>query len=68
MENNNTKDVAYLGLYPSMSEHPEQCVIDIVVKYSIGVPVWGSICVTDLLLFDCNGTRYGFRIKTLKTK
>ena len=67
MENNNTKDVAYLGCYEgslikifanklktqSMLNCPQQ---------------WDEKKVGENMLFDCNGTRYGFRIKTLKTK
>ena len=62
--NNNTKDVAYLGCY-------EEKYIDEMknaTNSALNCPNWRWYELLDIFLFDCNGCRYGFRIKQLKTK
>ena len=69
IQNNNTNDVAYLGMYA-------QDFIEEVSNYNFKIPYplgnisdcWKFSEVSDIFLFDCSGTRYGFRIKELKSK
>lgn len=66
MENNNTKDVAYLGCY--VSETISEDMINIISRNATDCPFWQWFEVGDTMLFDCSGTRYGFKIKELKSK
>lgn len=67
MENNNTKDVAYFGAYDL--EYVNYAVSNKRIQSVWNCPImWTHYAKNTTLLFDCNGTRYGFRIKTLKTK
>ena len=65
IQNNNTKDVAYLGAYSS-----EFISFDNVKRFAISSfskpAYWKRYGKNDTLLFDCHGTRYGFRIKKYK--
>lgn len=65
--NNNTTDLSYLGAY-SM-EHISFAIGNKVLASPYNFPQsWDMYGKNDTLLFDCNGCRYGFRIKQLKTK
>jgi len=65
MNNNNTADVAYLGTF-----NPQNISVLSNYKFDesspINVPVWESKEIDEVMLFDCKGTRYVFKIKELK--
>lgn len=64
--NNNTNDVAYLGTRHTkhnMKEYAYSINSSHIRKYP---RYWWDFIINDILLFDCNGCRYGFRIKQLK--
>ena len=67
--NNNTKDVAYLGMY-AQDFIEEVSNYNFKTTYPLGNvnECWQFVEVSDVFLFDCSGTRYGFRIKELKSK
>jgi hypothetical protein len=66
IENNNTNDVAYLGQFITQSfkkkllSKTRQSIVKF-PTFKIGKKLTTAI-------FNCNGCRYGFRIKQLKTK
>lgn len=67
MENNNTKDVTYFGAYDL--EYANYAASNKRIQSVWNCPkMWTQYAKNTTLLFDCSGTRYGFRIKTLKTK
>ena len=79
MINNNTNDVAYLGMSRlKIFIHKMQVMpIDYLsLKYNNPQEEYElinevrnyHITASTIALFDCNGCRYGFRIKQLKTK
>lgn len=70
--NNNTKDVAYLGIFMSKVYSSDWDFIYSVDKssaHNIPIEYYPFMFQKDWsFIFDCSGTRYGFRIKELKSK
>lgn len=66
MINNNTKDIAYLGWHTMEKFCQYIWLID--SRTEMKLPPYHSLQVGVTSLFDCNGCRYGFRIKELKSK
>ena len=66
IQNNNTKDVAYLG-FTNFTLTKQ--MIDCIVKCAdVNCPkTRNHLHIESELIFDCSGTRYGFRIKELKS-
>ncbi len=65
--NNNTPDVAYLG----WGDHPipKSMIYQIEKHSSYNIPEHRLFAkIGFIYVFDCSGTRYGFRIKELKSE
>jgi len=62
MNNNNTADVAYLGSVLSGKYFSEHCTKESLFNKPSEIDFYIGLTA----VFDCNGTRYGFRIKKLK--
>ena len=69
IQNNNTKDVAYLGCY-KLKHQPHEAIIakQLDTASANKCPTLIAYKFNATLFFDCSGTRYGFRIKELKSK
>lgn len=67
IQNNNTKDVAYLGFSNSPIGKDEIYKIATSTKSNCPKNMDYMFSCAELF-FDCSGTRYGFRIKELKSK
>ena len=68
IENNDTNDVAYLGAVLSETDEDAILLIDECSVYPYPLQKGRKYVKDSIAIFDCNGCRYGFRIKTLKTK
>jgi hypothetical protein len=62
MKNNNTRDIAYLG----SSSYPELLSKTKMKESVYDKPTQFDFEIGRTAVFDCNGTRYGFRIKKYK--
>ena len=65
IQNNNTKDMAYLGCY---AENFIYQAVEVAKPTIVDYPTWAGYEKNSTMLFDCSGSRYGFRIKELKSK
>ena len=67
IENNNTNDVAYLGWFKKVLTL-KSIILKKKESHENKVPFTKVSKQGTTAIFDCNGCRYGFRIKQLKTK
>ena len=63
IQNNNTKDVAYLGSVIHPKAFSSTCKKESVFNTPSEIDWFIELTA----VFDCSGTRYGFRIKELKS-
>jgi len=68
IQNNNTKDVAYLGAIKGEDAPLYAWLIKESSMYKFPVRPDRHYNNGTIAVFDCSGTRYGFRIKELKSK